>query len=171
MINSPKIYSNQEYEITKNTLENFKQVLAAINPRDETLHPRMILARINSVQRIINTLNLELKEYEDDMLDFKVGDVIAIDIIPDNDFVEQTIETAIVGIKKISNSIVEIYIACSEMNLEVKSTEDDLETVSDEVRKVYLTIAGSNFSLEYQFHDTENSRWGWGSTRVNAYKA
>lgn len=59
-----KIANDREYKITQVELDRFEQQLAAIDPEDPNLHPRLILGRINSFKRTIDRLKQEILEYE-----------------------------------------------------------------------------------------------------------
>lgn len=59
-----KIANDREYKITQVELDRFERQLAAVDREDPTLHPRLILGRINNFQRTIDQLKLELAEYE-----------------------------------------------------------------------------------------------------------
>jgi hypothetical protein len=54
----------REYKITQVELDRFEHELAAVDPEDPNLHPRLILGRINSFKRTIDRLKQELAEYE-----------------------------------------------------------------------------------------------------------
>jgi hypothetical protein len=58
------ISNDLEYKITQAELAHFERQLAAIDREDPTLHPRIILGRINNFQRTIDRLKQELAEYE-----------------------------------------------------------------------------------------------------------
>ena len=58
------IANDQEYKITQVELDRFERQLAAVDREDPTLHPRLILGRINNFQRTIDRLKQELAEYE-----------------------------------------------------------------------------------------------------------
>jgi hypothetical protein len=59
-----KIANDREYKITQVELDRFERELAAVDPEDPNLHPRLILGRINSFKRTIDRLKQELAEYE-----------------------------------------------------------------------------------------------------------
>jgi hypothetical protein len=59
-----KIANDREYKITQVELDRFERQLAAVDREDPTLHPRLILGRINNFQRTIDRLKQELAEYE-----------------------------------------------------------------------------------------------------------
>jgi hypothetical protein len=63
-ISKTAISNDQEYKITQVELDRFERQLAAIDREDPTLHPRLILGRINSFKRTIDRLKQELAEYE-----------------------------------------------------------------------------------------------------------
>jgi hypothetical protein len=48
------IANDREYKITQAELAHFEQQLAAVDRQDPTLHPRLILGRINSFQSKIS---------------------------------------------------------------------------------------------------------------------
>jgi hypothetical protein len=54
----------REYKITQVELDRFERELAAVDREDQTLHPRLILGRINNFRRTIDRLKQELAEYE-----------------------------------------------------------------------------------------------------------
>jgi hypothetical protein len=54
----------RQYQITKAELTHFESELAAVDREDPTLHPRIILGRINNFQRTIDRLKQELSEYD-----------------------------------------------------------------------------------------------------------
>jgi hypothetical protein len=54
------IANDREYQITQVELAHFERELAAVDREDPTLHPRIILGRINSFQRTIDQLKQEL---------------------------------------------------------------------------------------------------------------
>lgn len=58
------IANDREYKITQVELDRFERQLADIDREDATLHPRLILGRINNFQRTIDRLKQELTEYE-----------------------------------------------------------------------------------------------------------
>jgi hypothetical protein len=58
------IADERQYQITQVELDRFERQLAAIDREDPTLHPRLILGRINSFKRTIDRLKQELAEYE-----------------------------------------------------------------------------------------------------------
>jgi hypothetical protein len=58
------IANDREYQITQVELDRFEQQLAAVDREDPTLHPRIILGRINNFKRTIDRLKQELAEYE-----------------------------------------------------------------------------------------------------------
>jgi hypothetical protein len=58
------IANEHQYKITQAELDRFERQLAAIDPKDPTLHPRLILGKINSFKRTIDRLKQELAEYE-----------------------------------------------------------------------------------------------------------
>jgi hypothetical protein len=58
------IANNREYKITQIELDQFERQLAAVDREDPTLHPRLILGRINSFQRTIDRLKQEIADYE-----------------------------------------------------------------------------------------------------------
>jgi hypothetical protein len=58
------IADDREYKITQAELAHFERTLAAVDREDPSLHPRLILGRINSFQRTIDRLKQELAEYE-----------------------------------------------------------------------------------------------------------
>lgn len=59
-----KIANDREYKITQVELDRFEKQLADIDREDPTLHPRLILGRINNFQRTIDRFKQELAEYE-----------------------------------------------------------------------------------------------------------
>jgi hypothetical protein len=63
-ISKTVIADDRQYNITQAELERFEQQLASVDREDPTLHPRLILGRINNFQRTINRLKQELAEYE-----------------------------------------------------------------------------------------------------------
>jgi hypothetical protein len=63
-ISKTAIANDREYQTTQAELANFEQQLAAVNREDPSLHPRLILGRINNFQRTIDRLKQELAEYE-----------------------------------------------------------------------------------------------------------
>jgi hypothetical protein len=58
------ISDDREFQITQVELDRFERQLADIDREDPTLHPRLILGRINNFQRTIDRLKQELAEYE-----------------------------------------------------------------------------------------------------------
>jgi hypothetical protein len=58
------IADDREYKITLAELDLFDRELAAIDREDPTLHPRLILGRINNFKRTIDRLKQELTVYE-----------------------------------------------------------------------------------------------------------
>jgi hypothetical protein len=58
------IADDREYKITLAELDLFDRELAAIDREDPTLHPRLILGRINNFKRTIDRLKQELTAYE-----------------------------------------------------------------------------------------------------------
>ncbi len=58
------IADNRQYQITLAELDLFERELAAVEREDPTLHPCLILGRINSFQRTIDRLKQELAEYD-----------------------------------------------------------------------------------------------------------
>jgi hypothetical protein len=58
------IANDREYKITQVELDRFERQLAAVDHEDPTLHPRLILGRINNFKRTIDRLKQELTEYE-----------------------------------------------------------------------------------------------------------
>lgn len=58
------IADEHQYKITQVELDRFERELAAVDREDPSLHPRLILGRINSFQRTIDRLKQELAEYE-----------------------------------------------------------------------------------------------------------
>jgi hypothetical protein len=58
------IADEHQYKITQAELDRFERQLSLVDREDPTLHPRLILGRINSFQRTIDCLKRELAEYE-----------------------------------------------------------------------------------------------------------
>jgi hypothetical protein len=63
-VTKTKIADSREYKITQVELDRFERELAAVDREDPTLHPRLILGRINSFKITIDRLKQELAEYE-----------------------------------------------------------------------------------------------------------
>jgi hypothetical protein len=63
-ISKTAIADDREYQITQVELDRFEKQLADIDREDPTLHPRLILGRINNFQRTIDRFKQELAEYE-----------------------------------------------------------------------------------------------------------
>jgi hypothetical protein len=64
VLTKTKIANDREYKITQVELDRFEKQLADIDREDPTLHPRLILGRINNFQRTIDRFKQELAEYE-----------------------------------------------------------------------------------------------------------
>jgi hypothetical protein len=58
------IADDRQYQITQVELDRFERELAKVDREDPTLHPRLILGRINSFKRTIDRLKQELADYE-----------------------------------------------------------------------------------------------------------
>jgi hypothetical protein len=58
------IADERQYQITQAELDRFEHELEKVDRKDPSLHPRLILGRINSFQRTIDRLKQELMTYE-----------------------------------------------------------------------------------------------------------
>lgn len=58
------IQNDRQYEVTQMKLQNLRDLLAAIDPEDSALHPRLIISRTNSYNFWIRKLKQEIEEYE-----------------------------------------------------------------------------------------------------------
>ena len=65
-ISKTAIADDRQYQITQVELDRFERQLAVVYREDPTLHPRLILGRINNFQRTIDQLKQEIAIYERD---------------------------------------------------------------------------------------------------------
>jgi HTH-type transcriptional regulator / antitoxin HipB len=58
------IQNDRQYEVTQMKLRELEHLLAAIDPEDSALHPRLIISRTSSYNFWIRKLKQEIEEYE-----------------------------------------------------------------------------------------------------------
>jgi HTH-type transcriptional regulator / antitoxin HipB len=59
------IQNDRQYEVTQTKLRELDHLLAAIDPEDSALHPRLIISRTNSYNFWIRKLKQEIEKFPD----------------------------------------------------------------------------------------------------------